>query len=96
MPGVQQGLTLTRGWISCSQIQSLTTPHPDSDGERQCSKTAQREMTPQLGGRERLGRRPLVLASHEAARRYDPQKWPVHVWLFSKYKSTMLGNAGFG
>lgn len=60
MPGVAQGLTLTRGWVSYSQIQSLA---PDSDGERQPSKTAQREVTPQLGGRERLGQRPSVMAA---------------------------------
>lgn len=26
----------------------------------------------------------------------DPQKWPVHVGLFSKYKSAVLGSAGSG
>lgn len=48
-------------------------------------------------GREgEAGEAAISAGSHEAARLCDPQKWPVHVWLFSKYKSTVLGNAGFG
>lgn len=49
---------------------------------------------PQPGGRgggRKAGEAAISACCQKAARSCDPQEWPVHVWLLSKYKSTVLG-----
>lgn len=83
-----------RRQVSSSQTQALT---PDLRGEGQPSMGTATERGDSTGQREgEAGEAAISASSQEAAGSCDPQKWPVHVWLFSKYKSTVLGNAGFG
>lgn len=48
------------------------------------------------GEEEENGEAALGGGSQEATGNCDPQKQPVHDGLFSKHKSTMLRNPGFG
>lgn len=55
------------------------------------------EVTP--SGRGEAGEAAISAGGREAhgsSGSSDPQKWPVHIGLFSKYKSAVLGNAGSG
>lgn len=55
-----------------------------------------REGDSTFGKEGEAGEAAISASRQEAAESCDPQKGPVHVWLFSTFKSTVLGNAGFG